>query len=43
MVMSDILPSERVGDAWESWSTDRRRAAIRAAKTSQAVVSAACA
>ena len=29
-VMSDILPSERVRDAWESWSTDRRRAAIRA-------------
>jgi hypothetical protein len=30
-VMSDIPPSERVRDAWESWSTDRRRAAIRAA------------
>ena len=29
-VMSDIAPSERVRDAWESWSTDRRRAAIRA-------------
>jgi hypothetical protein len=29
-VMSDIPPSERVRDAWESWSTDRRRAAIRA-------------
>jgi hypothetical protein len=28
--MSDIPPSERVRDAWESWSTDRRRAAIRA-------------
>jgi Site-specific recombinases, DNA invertase Pin homologs len=25
-VMSDIPPSERVRDAWESWSTDRRRA-----------------
>jgi len=29
-VLSDIPPSERVRDAWESWSTDRRRAAIRA-------------
>ena len=29
-VMGDIPPSERVRDAWESWSTDRRRAAIRA-------------
>jgi len=29
-VMSDIPPSERVRDAWESWSVDRRRAAIRA-------------
>ena len=29
-VMSDIPPSERVRDVWESWSTDRRRAAIRA-------------
>ena len=29
-VMSDIPPSERVRDAWEAWSTDRRRAAIRA-------------
>jgi site-specific DNA recombinase len=29
-VMSDIPPSERVRDAWESWNTDRRRAAIRA-------------
>ena len=28
--MSDIPASERVRDAWESWSTDRRRAAIRA-------------
>lgn len=28
--MNDIPPSERVRDAWESWSTDRRRAAIRA-------------
>ena len=28
--MSDIPPSERVRDAWESWSTDRKRAAIRA-------------
>ncbi len=29
-VLGDILPSERVGDAWEAWGTDRRRAAIRA-------------
>src|SRR5204862_458193 len=29
-VMSDIPPSERVRDAWQSWSTDRKRAAIRA-------------
>jgi site-specific DNA recombinase len=29
-VMGDIPPSERVRDAWEAWSTDRRRAAIRA-------------
>jgi site-specific DNA recombinase len=29
-VMGDIPPSERVSDAWESWSTDRKRAAIRA-------------
>jgi hypothetical protein len=29
-VLSDILPSQRVRDAWESWSTDRQRAAIRA-------------
>jgi site-specific DNA recombinase len=29
-VMSDIPPSEGVRDAWESWNTDRRRAAIRA-------------
>jgi DNA invertase Pin-like site-specific DNA recombinase len=28
-VMGDIPPSERVRDAWESWSTDRKRAAIR--------------
>ena len=28
-VMSDIPASERVRDAWESWSTDRRRVAIR--------------
>jgi hypothetical protein len=26
----DIFPAERVRDAWESWTTDRRRAAIRA-------------
>jgi site-specific DNA recombinase len=29
-VMSDIPASERIRDAWESWSTDRKRAAIRA-------------
>ena len=29
-VMSDIPPTERVRDAWESWGTDRKRAAIRA-------------
>ena len=29
-VMSDIPPSERVRDAWESWSMDRKRAAIKA-------------
>ena len=29
-VMSDIPPSERVRDAWESWNADRRRAALRA-------------
>ncbi len=29
-VLSDIPASEQVRDAWESWSTDRRRAAIRA-------------
>ena len=29
-VMSDIPPSERVRDAWESWSTDRKRAAVKA-------------
>ena len=28
--MSDIPPSERVRDAWESWTVDRQRAAIRA-------------
>ena len=28
-VMSDIPASERVRDAWESWSADRQRAAIR--------------
>ena len=28
--MSDIPASERIHDAWDSWSTDRRRAAIRA-------------
>ena len=28
--MSDIPASERVRDAWESWSVDRKRAAIRA-------------
>ena len=29
-VLSDIPASDQVRDAWESWSTDRRRAAIRA-------------
>ena len=29
-VMSDIPPSERVRDAWESWTVDRQRAAVRA-------------
>ena len=29
-VMSDIPPSERVRDAWKSWNTDRKRAAIKA-------------
>jgi len=29
-VTGDIAPSERVRDAWDSWSTGRRRAAIRA-------------
>ena len=29
-VLGDIPASERVRDAWESWSTERRRAAIRA-------------
>jgi len=29
-VMSDIPLSERVRDAWQSWNTDRKRAAIRA-------------
>jgi DNA invertase Pin-like site-specific DNA recombinase len=29
-VMSDIPPSERVRDAWDSWNVDRRRAAIKA-------------
>ena len=28
-VMSDIPPSERVRDAWGSWSVDRKRAAIK--------------
>ena len=28
-VLSDIPPAEQVRQAWESWSTDRRRAAIR--------------
>jgi hypothetical protein len=30
-VMSDIPPAEQVRDAWEAWSTDRKRSAIRAA------------
>ena len=29
-VLGDIPPAERVRDAWESWTTNRRRAAIRA-------------
>jgi hypothetical protein len=29
-VLGDIPASERVREAWEAWSTDRRRAAIRA-------------
>lgn len=29
-VLSDIPASERVCDAWQSWSVDRKRAAIRA-------------
>ncbi len=29
-VMSDIPPSERVRDAWDSWNVDRKRAAIKA-------------
>ena len=29
-VLGDIPPSESVREAWESWSTDRRRAAIKA-------------
>jgi hypothetical protein len=29
-VLSDIPPSEQVREAWESWSTDRKRATIRA-------------
>jgi DNA invertase Pin-like site-specific DNA recombinase len=29
-VLGDIPPSERVRDAWKSWTTDRKRAAIRA-------------
>jgi site-specific DNA recombinase len=29
-LLSDIPASEQVRDAWESWSTDRKRAAIRA-------------
>ena len=28
-VLGDIPPAEQVREAWESWSTDRRRAAIR--------------
>ena len=30
IVLSDIPPSEQVRVAWEAWSTDRRRTAIRA-------------
>jgi site-specific DNA recombinase len=29
-VLSDIPPSDRVRDAWDTWSTDRKRSAIRA-------------
>ena len=29
-MLGDIPPTERVRDAWKSWSTDRKRAAIRA-------------
>ena len=29
-VLGDIPPAQRVRDAWESWTTDRKRAAIRA-------------
>jgi site-specific DNA recombinase len=29
-VFGDIPPAERVRDAWESWNTDRKRAAIKA-------------
>ena len=29
-VMSDIPPSEQIREAWEMWSTDRKRSAIRA-------------
>jgi hypothetical protein len=29
-VLGDIPPAGRVRDAWEAWSTDRRRAAMRA-------------
>jgi hypothetical protein len=29
-VLGDIPPAERVRDAWDSWSADRKRAAIRA-------------
>ena len=29
-MLGDIPPAEGVREAWESWSTDRRRAAIKA-------------
>jgi site-specific DNA recombinase len=29
-VFGDIPPTDRIRDAWESWNTDRRRAAIKA-------------
>lgn len=29
-MLGDIPPSDGVREAWESWSTDRRRAAIKA-------------